>query len=207
MAGQCLSPFTFRLLPFTFHLSFMDGYIKQSNRIKKLAIFYNQSVNMFWSVLNLFPIAWFCYRVLEPKWLYFFIAISLLSGFLPASFYYAMQLGRTTTVYKKIGIRFIKKFTQDGDFVNRLIRSKFPEYKLVENKSSAKKQLKKAFLNERFHFIMLSFFLLTTFYAFIHGHIWWAVILTINNLIYNIYPIFLQQYLRIRLMELMKRSS
>lgn len=182
------------------------GYIKQSNRIRKLAIFYNQSVNVFWSFVNLFPISWFCYRVLEPKWLYFFIIISLLSGFLPASFYYAMQLGKTTTVYKKIGIRFIKKFTQDGDFVNRLIRSKFPEYKIVE-KSSFKRQFNKAFMNERFHFIMLSFFLLTAFYALVHGYFWWAVILTVSNIIYNIYPIFLQQYLRIRLTELMKRSS
>jgi len=183
------------------------GYAKQPGRIRKLGIFYNQSVNMFWSVVNLFPLSWFCYRWMEPKWLYFFIAISLLSGFLPASFYYAMQLGKTTSVYKKIGIRFIKKFTQDGDFVNRLIRSKFPEYRLVDSKSSVKRQFKKAFLNERFHFIMLSFFLLTTFYALVHGYIWWVVILTVTNIIYNIYPIFLQQYLRIRLMELMKRSS
>jgi len=51
---------------------------------------------------------------------------------------------------------------------------------------------------------MLLFFLLTGIYALTQGYVWWAVIITINNLVFNLYPNFLQQYNRLRLRHLMK---
>ena len=100
----------------------------------------------------------------------------------------------------------VKKFTQDGDFINRLIRRKFPQYRIFDHNASMQKHLNKAYAIEKIHFMMFLFFLLTSIYALIRGEVWWAVIITVNNLVFNLYPNFLQQYNRLRLRQVMKKT-
>ena len=52
---------------------------------------------------------------------------------------------------------------------------------------------------------MFLFFLLTGIYALLRGQIWWAFIITFNNVVFNLFPNLLQQYNRLRLRRLMKR--
>jgi hypothetical protein len=52
---------------------------------------------------------------------------------------------------------------------------------------------------EKFHFMMFLFFMFATVYAAIKHYWWWVLIIFITNVIYNVYPNFLQQYLRVRL--------
>jgi len=180
---------------------------KESAQIKKWATWYNQITNIFWSILNFTPIGYFCFMAMDLKWLYILLAISLLAGFLPKSFFDRIQLSQTTALYEKIGIRTVKKFTQDGDFINRLIRKKFPQYRLFDHNLSMQKHLNKAYSIEKIHFSMFLFFLLTGIYALIRGEVWWAAIITVNNLVFNLCPNLLQQYNRIRLRHLMKKLS
>ena len=140
----------------------------------------------------------------DLKWLFILLAVSMLAGFLPNAFFDAIQLGQTTAIYKKIGIRFVKKYTQDGDLINRLIRRKFPRYRVFDGNGSIQKHLAKAYAMEKIHFIMFLFFLLTSIYALARGHVWWAIFITMNNLAFNLYPNFLQQYNRLRFRHLMK---
>jgi len=186
--------------------SFLRKVIKESAKIKKIATWYNQVPNLFWSFLNFTPLGYFCFSIMDLQWLYILLAISLLAGFLPHSFFDAIQLSQTTSFYKKIGIRVIKKYTQDGDLINQFIRRKFPQYRIFDNNSSIQKHLNKAYSIEKIHFIMFLFFLLTSIYALTQGYVWWAVIITINNLVFNLYPNFLQQYNRLRLRHLMKSN-
>jgi len=95
--------------------SFLRKMIKESAKIKKLATWYNQIPNIFWSILNFTPIGYFWFMAMDLKWLYILLAISLVAGFLPNSFFDRIQLSKTTSIYKKIGIRIVKKYTQDGD--------------------------------------------------------------------------------------------
>ncbi len=178
--------------------------IKESAKVKKLATWYNQITNIFWSVLNFTAIGYFWFMAIDLKWLFILLAISLLAGFLPKAFFDTMQLSQTTSLYEKIGIRTVKKFTQDGDFVNRLIRRKFPQYRIFDPNVSMQRHLNKAYAIEKIHFLMFLFFLLTSIYALTKGEVWWAVMITINNLVFNLYPNFLQQYNRLRLRHLMK---
>ncbi|MGH7494883.1 MAG: hypothetical protein ACREOO_21125 [bacterium] len=178
---------------------------KTSARMKMWAICYNQIPNIFWSVLSFTPLGYFWYMVKDLKWLYILLAVSFLGGFLPNTFFDAVQLGKTTSIYEKIGIRFVKKFTQDGDVINRFIRRKFPRYRVFDHNQSIQKYLAKAYSIERIHFVMFLFFLLTSVYALARGYAWWAAILTFNNLVFNLYPNFLQQYNRLRLRHLMER--
>ncbi len=53
---------------------------------------------------------------------------------------------------------------------------------------------------EKFHFIMFVFFILITLYALVKNHFQWAIIISVTNLLYNIYPNLLQQYVRLKLM-------
>ena len=175
---------------------------KTAAAMKQWAIWYNQIPNLFWSVLSFTPLGYFWYTAMDLKWLLSSLALSLLAGFLPRAFFDTMHFGKTASVYKKIGIRFVKKYTQDGDWVNRLIRRKFPQYKVFDHSAPMQKHIDKAYAIEKIHFSMFIFFLLTAIYALYRGEARWAIIITINNLIFNLYPNFLQQYNRLRLRHL-----
>jgi hypothetical protein len=173
---------------------------KDSNAIKKMVGVYNMVPNLFWSVLNLIPVSVFCYNFMHVKLFCIILTISLLTMLLPKSFFKKIQLAKTPTVYKKIGVNFINKFTQNGDIINRLIRNKFPQYKVISaRRISIDKLIKQTYIFEKFHFVMFVFFSLAAIYAWLDHYITWVLIILLTNLVYNIYPAFLQQYIRVKL--------
>jgi hypothetical protein len=178
-----------------------------SQPANRLATWYNQLSNVFWSVLGFSPVGYFCYTRMELVWLYIFLALSLPVLLLPNAVYDAMQISRTTAVYERIGIRIVRKFTQDGDWVNRMIRRRFPKYKVFDSYPSIRRHLRKAYTIEKVHFVFFLFFLYASLYALVNHYFLWAGLITLTNLIFNIYPNLLQQYNRLRLRQLMRRSS
>jgi hypothetical protein len=172
----------------------------------RLATWYNQLSNVFWSVLGFAPVGYFCYTRMELVWLYIFLALSLPMLLLPNAVYDAMQISRTTAVYERIGIRIVRKFTQDGDWVNRMIRRRFPKYKVFDSYPSIRRHLRKAYTIEKVHFAFFLFFLYASLYALVNSYFFWAGLIMLTNLIFNIYPNLLQQYNRLRLRQLMRRS-
>lgn len=176
-------------------------------RIQQRAIFYNQLINFFWTILAFAPVVYFCYLYLPLRQLYLFTGISCLVLFVPVSFLNKLQLSQSTRVYKKIGIRFIKKYTQDGDLVNRYIKAQHPEYKYLENRQAVKKLIGKSYMHEKFHYLVFVLFICIMIYAFKLGLIAWGIFICIDNIVYNIYPVFLQQYNRIRINTLLRRQA
>jgi len=172
----------------------------EGQKIKRIVELYNLIPNLFWSVLNLVPISIFCYRFINLQTTVVFIVISLFSAILPKSFFNSIQPGKTISFYKKAGVTYINLFTQNGDIINRLIRKKFPDYKVVSGgKKSIRKIVGQTYMFEKFHFVMFLFFFFVTIYAIKSNFLLWAAIISINNIIYNIYPCLLQQYIRLRL--------
>jgi hypothetical protein len=55
--------------------------------------------------------------------------------------------------------------------------------------------------------MLFVFFALATVYALWKGLAGWAVILSLTNLLYNVYPILLQQYIRVKLAVYYKKSQ
>lgn len=107
-----------------------------------------------------------------------------------------------------MGVAYINKFTQNGDIINRILRKKYPEYSIMAKENfSTKKILQQTYMFEKFHFMLFLFFILTAVYAVFQQFYWWAFFITITNVIYNIYPVLLQQYIRIRLSSIKKRNS
>ncbi|WP_460473700.1 glycosyl-4,4'-diaponeurosporenoate acyltransferase CrtO family protein [Emticicia fontis] len=176
-------------------------------KIQQTAILYNQLINFFWSIMAFAPVVYFCYQYLPLKLLYLFTGISCIVIFLPNAMLDKIQLSQSCNAYQKIGIRFIKKYTQDGDWVNRFIKTRHTQYKYVENRQAIKKLISKSYMQEKFHYLVFVFFLCLMVYAILLGLFGWAIFIGIANIIYNIYPIFLQQYNRIRINHLLKRQT
>ena len=164
--------------------------------------------NLTWSALLLVPVSVFCYTYMNRKLFWIFLIISLLAGFLPRSFFNSIQLGKSGKVYKKIGVGFINRFTQNGDIINALIRKRYPGYKVISPvRPSIIKLISQTYLFEKFHCILFLFFSMTIIYAFAEGYFIWAVVFLISNVVYNVYPAFLQQYIRVRLKASQKRTE
>jgi len=179
----------------------MSNYAdKELLRIKRLLNWYNMIPNVAWSVVNLVPISIYCYNKVDHRSLYICIALSIIPGFFPNSFYDRIQIARSTRTYKKLGVGFVNKLAQNGTIINRVIKKKFPDYKMImPERSSINRLLQQTYMFEKFHFIMFVFFILIASYALAKTNFWWAIIITITNLLYNIYPNLLQQYIRLKL--------
>ena len=186
----------------------MSNNDKNDIKIKRWVDTYNIIANLFWSVFNLVPISIFCYRYLSLKLLFTFLAIGMLCVFLPKSFFDRLRLASSASGYKKLGVLFFNKFIQNGELINNLVRKRFPGYKVVSvNQKSIHKLLYQSYMFEKFHSIMFLVFVLVMIYALVNNYIWWSIIIFFNNILYNVYPILLQQYLRIKLGSLKRRLA
>ncbi|HSZ34209.1 MAG TPA: hypothetical protein VK772_12915 [Puia sp.] len=184
------------------------GETKESRRINRLASAYNMIPNLIWTTLFLLPVAIFCYSELNHQTVYMLLGISLIPIFFPKSFFDFIQLSRKPLFYKRIGVKFINKFAQNGEFLNRYMRKKYPGFTPVPtNKSSVLKYYNQTYFFEKFHFSMFIFFIAITVYALIRSYLLWALTVSFCNLFYNIYPNLLQQYIRLRLLLAIKRSK
>jgi len=178
----------------------------KTDRIKKIKSAYNLIPTISWSLLGFTPIGYFCYAYMELLWLYTFLTLGVATLFLPNSFFMLIRLSSNTSTYQKIGIRITKKLTQDGDLVNRSVQRRFPKHKSFQTNSAMKKLITRSYFHEKTHFAMLVFFLLASVYAIFHNLIFWACAITLTNLVFNLYPIFLQKYNRLRIEHAIKRQ-
>jgi Glycosyl-4,4'-diaponeurosporenoate acyltransferase len=164
--------------------------------------------NLIWSVLFLYPIVKFCYSFVAPKTIYILLGVSLIPAFFPPVFFDLIQISRNKAFYERIGVKYINKFAQNGEFLNRYLRKKYPDFHpVLYNKQSAKKLYHQTYFFEKFHFSVFIFFAVITVYALVKRHPAWALVLSISNLFYNIYPNLLQQYLRLKLASVLKKIN
>lgn len=160
---------------------------------------YNGVVNLLWSLLAFAPVSIFCFRFMERAWLWTFVAASAVGFIMPASTLRYLELGSTVTIYRRLGVPWVNHFVQHGTLVNQWVRRRDPEYQPMQFRTRIPQLLQSTYLQERFHWIVLLFFLLSSLHAVTVGHPVWALLITIMNVVYNLYPIWLQQYIRVRL--------
>jgi hypothetical protein len=170
------------------------------DKAKRMAAWYNILPNLLWSILSLLPLTIFCYRHLPLQLLILFLAISLPPAFLPSSMIDRLRIARKARTYRKLGVGLVQGLSQHGDIVNRLIRRTYPEYKAVRRDAkSVKGLITQTYAYEKFHLMLFLFFSLASMYALGRGLVSWAAALFVLNLLYNVYPILLQQYIRMKL--------
>lgn len=160
---------------------------------------YNAVPNVLWSVLAFGPLALCCYRYVGPPWLYGFGAASLLAYAWPAAWLRRLQLSSRVAVYQRLRVPALNRFTQQGALVTALLRRRYPQYRVLAGRAGVGRLVSTTYSQERFHWAGLVFFLLVSGYAGATGHLGWALGLVLLNVGYNLYPIWLQQYVRLRL--------
>jgi len=156
--------------------------------------------NLIWTALFNIPAIIFCYGYVTPTNIYILLGLSFIPIFFPKSFFDSIQLSRHPHFYRRIGVKYINKFSQNGYLVNEFLQKKYPEFKVIsKTRASIRKQYYQTYFFEKFHFSLFLFFAALTVYAGIKGYFWWVLILIISNLFYNIYPNLIQQYVRVKL--------
>ena len=164
-----------------------------------LSSLYNAVANVFWSLLAFAPVSIFCSRFMEQAWLWAFVVASLMALMVPASKLRYLELSSTATAYRKLGVHRVNSLVQHGTLINHLLRRRYPEYRSMLSRSRTTYLLQSTYVQERFHWAVLLFFLLSSLYGITQGYPGWALLITITNVFYNLYPIWLQQYIRVRL--------
>ncbi len=164
-----------------------------------LLAWYNAVPSVLWSALSLGPLTVFCYQHVARPWLYGFVVASLLVYAVPRAWLRHLQLSATPAVYRKLGVPAVGRVAQHGALVNGLLRRQYPHYRHVATRASVASLVRTTYHYERFHWVMLLFFLLVGGYAVGQREVGWALLITLTNVGYNLYPIWLQQYLRVRL--------
>ncbi len=161
----------------------------------------NQAINFFWSILCIAPIFWFWFQEgINNLYFYLFMGLSIIIGVLPESVFNLLAFSSQRNFYERIGIKYIRKFVQNGDAVNSLNSTKTT---VIKGKKYFRTYTKTIAMYERYHWICLTFFLLTTLYCFVSGHIKFGILILIANILYNFCPILLQQYNKIRLKKIL----
>lgn len=159
---------------------------------------YNAVPSVLWSVLALGPLSVFCYQHVVRPWLWGLLGVSLLGYLVPKTWFRYWQLSLARGPYERLGVPVVGHFTQHGTFVNRLLRRRYPHYRHVPNRRALRGLVAGSYHMERFHVVLLLFFGLVGLYALAGGHEGWAALLVLTNIGYNLYPVWLQQYLRLR---------
>jgi hypothetical protein len=160
---------------------------------------YNAVPNVLWSGLAFGPLMLCCYRYVGWPWQVGFGVVSLLAYAWPAAWLRRLQLSRQVAVYQQLRVPALNRFTQQGTLVTGLLRRRYPQYRALPGRAGIAKLLSATYSQERFHWAGLLYFLLVSGYAGATGRLGWALGLSFLNVGYNLYPIWLQQYLRLRL--------
>lgn len=137
----------------------------------------------------------------DRTWLWVLLLISG-SGLLisPQSY----RLSRRRRFYESLGVKWVRHFVQDGDLVTRFNRKRSPGHRVIRNRKAGRNYLRTVSVYERYHFLCFLFFLFSAVHAAWAGRTGMALILVICNVVYNLLPLLLQQFNRIRLERLMK---
>ena len=177
---------------------------KEFQKVSRVAEIFNMIPNLLWTAFFLTPITIFCYSFIPQKTIYILLGVALIPIFFPNSFFDSIQLSKQSHFYRRIGVKYINTLAQSGDILNKFLKKKYPNFKVVSrNRTSIKKLYYQTYFFEKFHFSLFLFFTAVTIFAGIQGHFYWTLILTISNLLYNIYPNLLQQYVRVKLRSAM----
>lgn len=147
----------------------------------------NVSVSLFWTAIFLGPVAWFCIEYLSIKLLLILLSVSLIAYFIkPFRIKHAMLHSKW--------VLMIGKLTQDGSFINKLMRKRYKGFRVIRGKKDLRNFRNKTRIREAFHFQMFLFLSFLFFYA-LYLQLWgWAAFMLLSNFLYNIWPLLFLQY-------------
>jgi len=136
-------------------------------------------------------------------WFLIGLAVCFVPCVLPPAFYAPRGGRKAVRLLERLGVRAFKRVTTNGDLVNRWGRRREPDYRVVRDAESAAEWAEKAREAERNHWVFLSMGALSAVYAARLGWYGWTAGLVFSNVVFNVYPILLQRYNRLRVRRLL----
>lgn len=173
----------------------------QSNARREL---FNALPNVFWTALLVGPVYLFCSRHLSVRSICWFVLIGVLPLALPKKVLQRLALSPHIELYRRLRVPLLLGLTQDGAWLRRIGGS--PGARVRRERDAITRVLRDTFVRERFHWGAFLFCTLCASVAIFEGHQLWFVVLIFINIFYNLYPIWLQQYLRLRLTRLLNHQ-
>lgn len=165
----------------------------------KTALLYNQLLNLGWTLLGFAPVLTYWVLHYQPYYHAIALVLSFVPFLLPGRWLKKFKLSNNRRWYTKLGVRRAQDFTQNGALVNRLIRQQKPGYALLSSRRDVKKLKAQINMYEKYHLAAFVFFFLTMVLAFKDGAPGLGLWVLAANLIYNMYPILIQHYNKLRL--------
>lgn len=165
----------------------------------------NIVLSAFWTAIFVGPVCIFCARHLEVGWICGFCVAGALSMFLPRAVIQRLAWSSDPAVYRRLRVPLVIQVTQDAGWLRRVSRK---SRRRVRRSTQALTQIQRdTWMRERFHLGLLAFYILCSIAALCQGQLWWCLVLMFANVFYNLYPIWVQQYLRLRVSRCLARSN
>lgn len=162
----------------------------------------NALPNVIWTALCVGPLYLFCARHVPGRDCTYMGGAASLPLVMPKALLRQLQLSRKLRVYRGLRVHWLILFTQDSGWMRRLAGD--PPPPLAREHAGVKRLVADTWMRERFHLALLLFFLLCAATALLQRRFGWAALLMLLNIVYNLYPVWLQQFLRMRIERLLR---
>jgi len=157
-------------------------------------------VNFFWTGIGFLPLVIYWRQTPLTIIFYGFLLISVIFANISQKIHHLFRLSSKTKTYEFLGVKLVRKFIQDGDY----IRKGNPG---IKSKDEAKKYLLRILMYERFHTLCLLFFTFSMIHSLINSKVWAGLFILLSNVLFNVYPLLLQQYNRLRISRLLEKME
>lgn len=161
--------------------------------------------SVLWTAVSLGPVFLFCAHNLPLGRTICFLVGASVSTLLPKAALERFALSTSRTAYERLGVPSLTKFTQDAGWLRRMGGSSKPRAR--RDKESLRRIVRDTWMRERFHLGVFVFLFLCSAAAALQRKGIWLFALILINVFYNVYPILLQQYLRLRVTRCQGRSA
>lgn len=163
-----------------------------------ITILLNQTLNLIWTFLAFIPVFMLWYANFNAITLLTSILLSLILTVIIQKAGIHLPLSNKRQFYEKLGVKQFQKFTQDSYYISKLAK-KTGGKKSFFRRNNYSTQIKKIRMYEQYHLLCFLFFSFSSLIGIYSHYIIYAMLVTLANIIYNIIPLLIQQYNRIRL--------
>jgi hypothetical protein len=155
-------------------------------------------MSQFW--MRFFPpLRPFDFHAAAPPWSFWILALlCCTTPFAVPRHWFRPLWFENRKLYERLGIRLFRQAAPDGDWVNRSLRGRNAGYRFIRHRTDLDQHLIEGIAGERTHIAFLSGGLLTTAYAWSLGESVSAIALSVGNVAFNLFPVLLQRYKRVR---------
>jgi len=157
----------------------------------------NAVPSALWTAACLTPVYLFCAHLVPPSLTACFAVCGTVAMVLPRATLARFALSRTRATYESLRVHLVIRVTQDANWLRHLARA--PEPRVRRDQEALRNIIRDTWTRERFHVGLFLFCILCSTVALLQLQMAWFLALMLINTVYNVYPMWLQQYLRLRI--------